>query len=564
MRTSRYFGQSPTMTIIETPERHLMPIAKPRQPARRMGAAERSRQRESSILLPKNGATATIREPLRAKPRLAAYLRLSMASDTSVSMARQQEAVEEYIVALGGRYDPSRDFFQDYDLSAKGTVYRPAAEELLTRIRDEEYDGIVVWEFARFMRSVRESHIASALMRDHATELYSFEERALTLYGPGRLMLEFAAEQAEKELQRISARTKDAWALMAAHGHHRAAAPFGLRKFEVPSTIPGRIAPLHHLTPDDEPRDYLNGRTPAELMRQAAQRVVDGDSLRSIAKDWNQDGLRTITGVLWSTSILTGQLHNPQLAGLAIFHKKVLLDDNGKPLRLHEPLLSEALWEDLQAELANRSKGRRRSTNEALLRGLVRCGICGHAMVKCGGNYVCARKAQTGIGCSGNATAARPTEAFAIEAALAVLADPQLLAAEHDSATANSLAQQAEHEEATSRLRTALDRLDRQRALGEYDDADGDRRYVKLKAEFIHGLAELESSAPRRSRRTAPVLETVEGQSLTDAFDALPRARQTSVLGHVIDHVEVLAFNGKRGDRWSSKRISIVWRGQDA
>lgn len=560
------------MTITETPERVLLPISVRRPQNPRAGRVERALQRESSILLPKNGATAIAREPCRYEPRLAIYVRLSEGKDTSVSIARQQEALEEYIATLGGKYNRATDYYEDYDISAKGTEYRPAAEELLARIQNEEIDGCVVWEFARFMRTVRESHIASAVMRDHACELYSFEERALTLYGPGRIMLEFAAEQAEKELQRISARTKDAWAFTAKHGHHRAVAPFGMRKFEVPSTIRGRVAPLHRLTPDDEPRDHLGGRTPAEVLREAARRVVDGDSLHSICMGWNRDGIRTMTGGLWLTSTLSHQLHNPQLAGFVTSHGEVLLDEDGAPLRLYEALFSEDLWADLQAELANRFKGTRRARNESLLRGLVRCGRCGGPMSMNGSkkayashsfhpSYNCPRKSMTGVGCVGNSTTASKTEAFVVEAALAVLADPQLRVAEHDVTAAARLAREAENEQATARLRAALDRLDRQRALGELDDLDGERRYAKLKAEFVQELAELKAAAPRRVRRTAPVLVADACQSLAEAFDALPRARQTSVLSTLIERVDVLASAG-RGHRWTSDRICIIWRGQ--
>jgi len=554
------------MTTTKTPGRLLLPISERRQPNKHLGTADRARQRESSILLPKNGATAMVRDPLRVRPRLAAYLRLSLGTDASVSMARQRETLEAYIVALGGQYDPSRDCFEDYDVSAKGTMYRPAAEELLSRIQNEEYDGIVCWEFARFMRTVRESHIASALMRDHATELYSFEEKGLTLYGPGRLMLEFAAEQSEKELQRISARTTAAWEFMAKHGHHRAMAPFGLRKFEAPSTIRGRTAPLHHLTPDDEPRDYLTGRSPAEVIREAAHRVVDGDSMRSITAGWNRDGIRTMTGSLWSMSTLSLQLRNPQLAGFATFRGEIVLGDDGAPLRPHEQLLSEGLWEDLQAELATRGKGRRRARNQSLLRGLIRCGLCGAAMTRTGdpitGAYACSRRAQSGTGCKGNASKASKTEAFVVEAALAVLADPQLREAERNTVTAARLAQEGEQEEAAARLRNALDRLDRGRALGEYDDDDGQRRYAKLKADFVQELLTLEAGRPRRVRRTAPVLVADTGEGLAAAFDKLPKMRQTSVLANIIERVDVLAWTGKHGDPWSSDRIRIVWRSQ--
>ena len=54
----------------------------------------------------------------------------------------------------------------------------------------------------------------------------------------------------------------------------------------------------------------------AVLVREACQRVVDGDSLAGICKDWNRRGLRTTTGVGWRAQNIRKMLVRPSTAGM--------------------------------------------------------------------------------------------------------------------------------------------------------------------------------------------------------------------------------------------------------
>jgi site-specific DNA recombinase len=520
----------------------------------------------TSLLLPKNGATVIVREPVRARPRLAIYVRLSLEQVTSVSLARQRTTLEGYAVALGGIYDPDVDYFEDNDLSAKGTVYRPAAEALLQSVILEEYDGVLVWEFARFMRNVRETHIACSLLRDHAVELYSYEERHLTLYGAGRISIEFAADQAEKEVQKIAARVSAAKEFLARHGAAPGKAPFGTRKESVPSTIPGRSAPLLRLVPDDEPRAELGGLSRADLIRETARTVIAGGSFRSIAMEWNAAGFPANDGSGWRSPTLARMLRNPSLAGYATYKHKVILNSTGLPMKSHVAVLDADTWAEL-SHILKRRTAHPRGTSDSPLRGLLRCGRCGGGMTRNNatkeGAYRCVANVHGGL-CVGNTIAATKTEAFVIEAALEVLADPERLAhLRQDNPQAE--VQRQEREAATARLQSGLERLDRASAMGEYDDVDGVRRFKKLKADLVAELDQL-AAAERLSRRArhTPRTHVPDGMTPAEAFDAATRQQRLTILSELIEDVEILpalnrAARGMPRAVYRTDRVAINW-----
>lgn len=132
----------------------------------------------------------------------------------------------------------------------------------------------------------------------------------------------------------------------------------------------------------------------ARAIRQAAQRVLAGETLSSVVRDWNGRGLTTAAGGPWRVNSLSS----------------LLLQD-----RLVAP--PQIVDEDTHARLvalhASRGKGPRRATRRYLLTGLLRCWRCGGGMrgmprTKGADLYVCPGPAHGG--CSGTAVTADHAE----------------------------------------------------------------------------------------------------------------------------------------------------------
>jgi site-specific DNA recombinase len=134
----------------------------------------------------------------------------------------------------------------------------------------------------------------------------------------------------------------------------------------------------------------------AEVIRQAYQSYLDGDSFYTIARKFNKLGLKTNTGGLWSEPGARQFLENGFAAGLIRERTKEQIDQQRaankiKKFRMdhfevwrkgiHTPIISEELWEDFKAERQRRSKVAPRVRNQRTgLSSLVRCAVCGRPM----------------------------------------------------------------------------------------------------------------------------------------------------------------------------------------
>lgn len=72
-------------------------------------------------------------------------------------------------------------------------------------------------------------------------------------------------------------------------------------------------------------------RAEHKVIKDAVKRVFQGDSLRSIAVDFNRRGIPTVTGASWSISGLQRMLTNPRLAGIRVHQGKPIGKGDWKP-----------------------------------------------------------------------------------------------------------------------------------------------------------------------------------------------------------------------------------------
>jgi site-specific DNA recombinase len=109
-----------------------------------------------------------------------------------------------------------------------------------------------------------------------------------------------------------------------------------------------------------------------ELIREAAVRIRDGDSLRGIVVDWTKKGLTGTAGGPFTTRTLTRMLQEARLAGLREHHGKLYPSDS------IEPILDRELWETVRAILTDPARLAMAvgGTPRHLLTGLAFCGVC--------------------------------------------------------------------------------------------------------------------------------------------------------------------------------------------
>jgi site-specific DNA recombinase len=108
-----------------------------------------------------------------------------------------------------------------------------------------------------------------------------------------------------------------------------------------------------------------------ELIREAARRILAGDSLRGICLDWNEAGYASPRGGRWTTQTLRRMLLSPRLAGLREHHGQLY---EGSFPAILERETWQAVWVILTdpARMTNAVGGAVRH----LLTGIIFCGVC--------------------------------------------------------------------------------------------------------------------------------------------------------------------------------------------
>lgn len=110
----------------------------------------------------------------------------------------------------------------------------------------------------------------------------------------------------------------------------------------------------------------------ADLIREAARRVIDGETVGAVERDWNDRGIVTTGGRAWAHNVLKRSLQRPTLAGLAATPDGDLVESDTPAI------LDRDTWQQVQDLIAaNQAPSPPADERTYLLTGgIARCGIC--------------------------------------------------------------------------------------------------------------------------------------------------------------------------------------------
>ncbi len=120
-----------------------------------------------------------------------------------------------------------------------------------------------------------------------------------------------------------------------------------------------------------------------ELVREAARRVLAGQGLMTIARDWNARSVPGATDRPWTAPTLRKALLSARVAGL----REHGTDPSGKVLGSLTPAtwaqaIDRQTWDHVRSVLLNPERLTLRNTpTKYLLTGLIFCGVCGGRML---------------------------------------------------------------------------------------------------------------------------------------------------------------------------------------
>lgn len=237
----------------------------------------------------------------------------------------------------------------DNDLSAFSGRTRPGYQQLLDDIRAGAVDAVVAWHPDRLHRSPVELEEFIAVIEATGVQVRTVTAGAVDLStASGRMTARVVGAVARHESEQKSERIRRKALQLAEAGKSNG----GPRTFG--------YEPDHRTVREGE----------AVLVREAAQRALTGESLTSIARDWNTRGIPTVRGADgWTYQALRRMITSPRHAGLRA-HRGTVIGEAVWPAIIDRDIYDQ-LVHRLTTGPAPATRVRRR-----LLTGLAHCGRC--------------------------------------------------------------------------------------------------------------------------------------------------------------------------------------------
>jgi site-specific DNA recombinase len=317
--------------------------------------------------------------------------RVSVLTKETTSPERQGEIVTDAATRRGSDIVGWAD---DLDISA--TKYPPMKRPQLSAwlARPDEFDEIIFWRMDRFVRKPGDLAQMIEWSREHGKGLVSATE-SFDLDDPwGEAIAYITAIFARMESVNTSIRVTGAHEFLRQHKRWGGGRP-----------------PYWYATapnPDGNGLVLVIDQEGADLVNEAADRVIAGEALNSIIADFNrrrilspqdrsrmqaiatakdkerQELERPVRDRPWGRAALNTMLHSPALLGYVVHRAGTVSGEDGMPLTMAEPVMSETKWDALQRALSDLSRpsGKQRTQTPSLLLRVAFCALCSNPLYR--------------------------------------------------------------------------------------------------------------------------------------------------------------------------------------
>ncbi len=429
----------------------------------------------------------------------------------------------------------------DNDVSATSGVVRPSYRRLLGLIERGEIDALVVWNTDRLYRLYRDLMPLIDLIKRRPIDIKTVTSGDVDLSSAdGRLTAGIKAQVSQHEAERIGERVTMRHSRNAKQGraHGGTPNPFGYTRTEA-----------GHLVVDE---------AQAELIREAAGRILNGASLNSIVLDWNSRGIATAgKATHWRPNSLTKVLTSGRIVALREYRGDVIGPADWAPI------LDRETWERVRSRITHAPIGRQ--PRRALLAGLVYCANvradgepCGCRMRSVSGGdpsnphpmakyrspgYMC--DPANGNGCGSNTAKAAGVEAVVLAHVFDAMKVTNVAAvrARRGGAEVGELIAAIEADE---------------RLLDEYAEAASQMRpseYLSITGAIRDRLDAARRKLDELSADVEVDTSVIEGVT-PETFDGLDLSIKQAVIRLYVQRVEVA--KGKPGRTFDATRVRVV------
>jgi DNA invertase Pin-like site-specific DNA recombinase len=462
--------------------------------------------------------------------RAGIYARISSdRNDTELGVERQLEDCRALCTAKGWTVDSGSEYV-DNDISATKGKPRPEYERLLADIESGRIEALAVWDLDRLVRKpLQLEQFLEVCDRAGLSQLGLVGGNVDLASGNGLLVARIKGAVAAEEARKIAERVERRCLQRATEGGAQGGArPFGYEK-----------------------GGLILVESEAVLIRQAADRILEGGSLTSIAKEWNETGVASSLGGKWTIATVKQILTSPRIAGLRQYKGEIL--EGVKTA--WQPIITTVEHDRLVKILKDPAR-RQPALNPdrpSPLRGILRCGECGRqltSMYRHSKRYYGCRKIAGVGGCNRIFIQADPAEAWVQFRLIPWADDPRLRSVLAEAVgvevekTKELVAANAADEETCKMWADMLTRHD-----------TSPEEYVRQTKSVRAGIEA--RHAQMAAMKGQSVLDRLGG-SVVKSWDGLTAEDQRAVISALVESITVMSVGRSRPDPWT--RMRFQWR----
>ena len=423
---------------------------------------------------------------------------------------------------------PVVDRYCDNDFSAYSRRPRPEYRRMLDDIASGRIDAVIVWHLDRLHRNPKElEEFFETCERAHVTHLATVQGDVDLGTHDGKFHARIIGAVARKESDDKSRRATRKHLEIAQSGRWAGGRrPYGFS--DERELVPEEVA----------------------IIREAARRLLAGETLMSVARDFNDRGIPTARGRKWSGHTLKQIVIHARLAGHRTLHERIVAP------AVWDAVLTEQESQRLRSLLTDPARTLTRTARRYLLSSLLTCRLCRAKLVSRHSRrrpaYVCA----TGpgfFGCGKISILAGTLESFITDAVLFRLDSPELTRAlEHQP--------DAHREAADLEIAIATDQAKQEELAGFWADGKIESaEYFVARKRIADRLSALRARSARVDRHSSVRKLAGEADRLRSQWSDLNLHQRRAVITAVLDHVVVgPAVRGL--NRFDRSRLDPVWR----
>ncbi len=309
----------------------------------------------------------------KKKRRVAGYARVS--TDHEDQQTSYEAQVDYYTAYIQSRDDwEFAGLYSDEGISATNTKKREGFNKMIADALDGKIDLIITKSVSRFARNTVDSLSTIRKLKDHNIECYFEKENIWTFDSKGELLLTIMSSLAQEESRSISENVT-----------------WGHRKRFADGKVSFAYSRFMGLEKDKETGKIVVNPEQAEVVKLIFRLFLEGKTPHSIAAELTSRGIKSPGGKdKWNQQTVRRMLSNEKYKGDALLQKEFTVDFLQKKMKKnegevpqyyvegnHEAIISPAVFDMVQEELAKRTQGNTRYSGTSIFSNKIKCADCG-------------------------------------------------------------------------------------------------------------------------------------------------------------------------------------------